>query len=79
MSGYSLNYFDTTSSLWFNSKDEATELSADIANNDDFKFFKYTARLLKQTESDEADEILRSTSIAVPLKYLLFCFVCGWY
>ena len=34
------NYSDTTGSLWFYSKDEATNFNADIVNSDDFKSFK---------------------------------------
>ena len=34
---YSSNYSETTGSLWFYSKDEATNLNADIANYDNFK------------------------------------------
>ena len=29
---YSSNYFETTGSLWFYSKDEETDFNADIAN-----------------------------------------------
>ena len=36
----SWNYSDTTSSLWFYCKDEATEFNADIENTDEFKSFK---------------------------------------
>ena len=37
---YSSNYSETTGSLWFYSKDEATNFNADIANNN-FKSFEY--------------------------------------
>ena len=37
---YSSNYSKTTGSLWFNSKDEATDFNNNIKNTDDFKFFK---------------------------------------
>ena len=33
---YSSNYPETTESLWYYSKDEATDFNADIANNDNF-------------------------------------------
>ena len=38
---YSLNYSKTTGSLWFYSKDEATNFNNNIENTDDFKSFKY--------------------------------------
>ena len=41
---YSSNYFETTGSLWFYSKDEATDFNADIANTNYFKSFKYKAK-----------------------------------
>ena len=40
---YSSNYPDTIGSLWFYSKDEATDFNADIVNTDNFKSFKYKA------------------------------------
>ena len=45
---YISNYSETTGSLWFYSKDEATNFSANIANTDKFKSFKYKAKLLEQ-------------------------------
>ena len=36
---YDSNYSETTGSLWFYSKDEATNFNADIANNN-FKSFE---------------------------------------
>ena len=44
---YNSNYSEATGSLWFYSKDEATDFNADIANNNKFKFFKYKAKSLK--------------------------------
>ena len=44
---YNSNYSEATGSLWFYSKDEATDFNADIANNNNFKFFKYKAKSLK--------------------------------
>ena len=35
---YSSNYSKSTGSLWFYSKDEATDFNANIANTDDFKY-----------------------------------------
>ena len=37
---YSSSYSKTTGSLWFYSKDEATNFNAHITNTDDFKSFK---------------------------------------
>ena len=39
--GYSSNYAQTTGSLCFYSKDEATNINTDFANNNNFKSFKY--------------------------------------
>ena len=50
---YSLNYSDTTGSLWFYSRDEATNFNADTADDD---AFKYKAKLLGNTETDEQME-----------------------
>ena len=43
---YNSNYSSTMGSLWFYSKDEATDSNADIANDNNFKSFKYEAKLL---------------------------------
>ena len=37
---HSSNYFDTTSRLWFYSKDEATNFNADIENYNGFRSFE---------------------------------------
>ena len=42
---FSSNYSETRGSLWFYSKDEATNFNADIANTNDFKSFMYKAKL----------------------------------
>ena len=55
---YSSNYSGTTGSLWFRSKDEATNVNADFANNNNFKSFEYKAKLLGNTEADENNGIL---------------------
>ena len=52
---YSSNYSESTESLWFYSKDEATDFNGDIANSNDFKSFKYKAKLLGKTEADSAN------------------------
>ena len=67
---YSSNYSETTGSLWFYSKDEAIDFNADIANDDNFKSFKYKAKLLGNTEADNANRILKNETVAVSLKYL---------
>ena len=46
---YSSNYSETTGSLWFYSKEEATDFNADIANTDNCKSFKYKVKLLRNT------------------------------
>ena len=66
---YSSNYSDETGSLWFCSKDEATNFNADIANTNNFKSFIYEAKLLENTEFDGDNEILENATIAVPLRY----------
>ena len=70
---YSSNYSETTGSLLFHSKDEATDFNNNIASTDNFKSFKYKAKLLWNTEA-QADNavngILKNATIAVPLKYL---------
>ena len=38
-----------TDSLWFFSKDEASNFNADIAEGNAFQFFKYKAKLLGDT------------------------------
>ena len=44
----SSNYSETTGSLWFYSKDEATNFNVDIGNTDNFKSFNYKAILFKK-------------------------------
>ena len=65
---YSSNYSETTGSLWFCSKDEATNFKNDIGVTNNFKSFKHKTKLLRENEADGANGILKST-IAVPLKY----------
>ena len=45
---YSSNYSETTGSLWFYSKDEATDFNADIVNDNKFKSFRYIAEIIKK-------------------------------
>ena len=42
---YSSNYSETTGSLWFYSKGEATHFNIDIINDNHFKSFMYMAKL----------------------------------
>ena len=69
---YSSNYSKTTGSLWFYSKDKATNFNKNIENTDNFKSFK--AKLLGNTVAqpvpNNANGILKDGTIAVPLKYL---------
>ena len=67
---YSANYSDTTGSLQFYSKDEATNFNADIGNKKSFKYFKYKNKLIGNTEVNGANGILKNAAISVPLKYL---------
>ena len=62
---YNLNRSDTTVSLLFYSKDEATNFN-NITTDDACKFFKYKAKLLGNTEDDGVNGILwNSNSCAV--------------
>ena len=67
---YNSNYSETAGSLWFNSKNEATNFNAYIANNNNFKFFEYQAKFLGNIEADGANGILKNVTTVVPLKYL---------
>ena len=67
---YSSNYSETTGSLWFYSKDEATKFNAYIANTNNFKSFMYKSKLLENTEADGANGILKNAATAMLLKYL---------
>ena len=42
---YNSNYSETTGSLWFYSKDEATHFNIDFVNDNHFKSFMYMAKL----------------------------------
>ena len=61
-------YLETSGSLWFYSKDEASIFDADIQNTDDLKFFKYKTKLLG--EADNANGCLKNATIVASLKYL---------
>ena len=55
---YNPNYSDATDSSWFYSKDETTNFGATIVNIDDFKYFKYNTKLLRNTKADGLNGIL---------------------
>ena len=66
---YSSNDSETTRSLWFYSKDEATNFKADSPNDNDSKTFENKAKLLANTETqpnpNNPDGILKNATIAV--------------
>ena len=51
---YNSNYSDTIGSLWFYSKDDATNCNANIVNINNFKSFTYKAKLLKDAVAQPA-------------------------
>ena len=69
---YSSNYSKTKGSLWFYSKDGASNFNNNIANTD-FKFFKYKTKLLENTVApsapNTANGISKNATIGVSLKY----------
>ena len=54
---YSSNYSETAGRLWFFSKD------ADIENTDDFKSFKYKAKLIENTVAEITSGIIKNATI----------------
>ena len=56
---------ETTGSLWFYSKDEATDFNADIDNTDDFKSFKYKAKSI--------ETVVEEGAIGIPKMQQLLC------
>ena len=60
------------SSNWsfFYSKNEAVNFDNNIADNDNFKFFKYKTKLLGSTKFDEGNAILKKHYNFCPTKYL---------
>ena len=69
---YSSNYSETIGSLQFYSKDETTDFNADIVNHNNFKSFKYKAKLLGNTVAQDdnvSNGILKNATIAVSLIY----------
>ena len=71
---YSSSYSEITGSLRFYSKDKATNFDVAIASINNFKPFKYKAKLLGNTVAqpnpNKTTGILKNSIIAVPLKYL---------
>ena len=65
---YSSSYSDTIGSLWFYSKDEATNFKLDLVDCTASIF--QSVELLGNTEADGANGILKKTTIAVPVKCL---------
>ena len=65
---HSWHYSEATGSLWFYSKDEATDFNKNIANTDDFKSLDYKNKLLGNTVG--ANRILKIATIDVSLKYV---------
>ena len=70
-------FIGTTGSLWFYSKDEATNFNAGILfkdNANNFKYFECNAKLLPNTVAQfisvNINGILKDRTIAVSLKYL---------
>ena len=63
-----------TGSLWFFSKDEASNLNNNIVNTNNFKHFEYWAKLfgnrVTQPAANTANGIGRNATITVSLKYL---------
>ena len=70
---YNSNNSETTESLWFYSKDGTTNFSNNIENSDNFKSFNYQVKLLQnavaQLTPNNANQILKNATVAVPLKY----------
>ena len=78
-----LKWIVTLNSLLFYSKDKAINFN-NIKNTDDFKCFRFTAKLLGNTLSkptpNQAIGILENVKITVPLKYLnnFWRSLCHW-
>ena len=64
----SSNYSETSGSLWFYSKDEAPSFNADIANDNNFKSFKYKAKFLESPEADGVIGILKKCNNCFAIK-----------
>ena len=67
---YSSNYSETTGSLWFYSKDEATDFNADIVNDNNSISFKYKVELFGNTVAQVDNATNTKKCIKKSLKYL---------
>ena len=71
---YSSSYFEAPGSWWLYSKDEATNINADIVNDDYFKHFKYKTKLFGSTSAQPtpnvANGVMTNAEIDVSLKCL---------
>ena len=65
---YNSNYSETTGSLWFYFKDEATNFNVDIENTHNFKSFKYKTKLLGNTVVDGDIAMLKKGSSCCAIK-----------
>ena len=69
-----MNYSDATCSLWFYSKNEATDINIDIGDNVAFKSFMYKTKLVPETDvqlaTNKINGIIENLTIAVSLKNL---------
>ena len=63
----SSSYSETTGTLWLYSKDEASNFNADIANDDNFKSFKYKSKLLgsKAAQAENAADGIKYSNCCV--------------
>ena len=68
----SSNYSETIGSLWFYSKDEATNFDVNITNTDTFKSFKHKANVMgdivAKPNANQNDRILKNATITVSSK-----------
>ena len=68
----SSNYSEKTGSLWFFFKDKSTNFNADIANTNNFKSFKYKAKLLRNIVAQDAlnqdSGIIKNANNCSPIK-----------
>ena len=67
---YNSNFSEKNRKVMVYSKDETSNFDTDIENIHDFKSFKDKAKLLGNTEADNANGTSKNATIAVPLKYL---------
>ena len=80
---YSSNYWETIGSLWFYSKDEATNFNSDIANGNNFKSFEYKGKLLENTvpqdAPNQANGIIKKWNNCCAVKILERSLCLNWY